>query len=247
MKRRVLLVSVLILVMSWPAFALTGRKIMEKSDELAEPDTAMSKMIMRIHKGGRMEEKAFTLMMKQYDADKDKALLEFIRPTKIKLLTHSHGGREDDQWLRLSSGRIKRVAASSKGKPFVNSHFYYEDLTSVNIDDYKYKSLGEGQAVETACYKVEGIKKDPDTRVYEKLVFYVRQSDYFISRIDFYMDGQLHKYLENYDVKKINSILTPHRATMYRADGKGKTELFLGGVKYNVEIPDIRFKKEALR
>ncbi len=247
MKRRVFLVSVLILVMSWPAFALTGRKIMEKSDELAEPDTAMSKMIMRIHKGGRMDEKAFTLMMKQYDDDEDKALLEFIRPTKIKLLTHSHEGREDDQWLRLSSGRVKRVASSSKGKPFVNSHFYYEDLTSVNIDDYKYKFLGEGQAVETTCYKVQGIKKNPEHRVYEKVVFYVRKSDYFITRIDFYIDDEFHKYLENYDVKKIDGILTPHRTTMFRADGKGKTELFLVGVKYNIEIPDIRFKKEAIR
>ena len=247
MKVKMMWVAVLILMMSLPAYAMSGREIMEKSDELAEPDTAMSKMIMRIHKGGRMEEKAFTLIMKQYEENEDKALLEFIRPTKIKLLTHSHGGREDDQWLRLSSGRVKRVAASSKGKPFVNSHFYYEDLTSVNIDDYQYKFLGEGKGVESACYKVEGIKKNPDARVYDKLVFYVRKSDYFISRIDFYMDGDFHKYLENYDVKTINGILTPHRATMYRADGKGKTELFLAGVKYNVEMPDIRFKKEALR
>jgi len=246
MKMKILIVSALILMMSLPVFAMSGREIMEKSDELPEADSAMSKMIMRIHKGGNMEEKSFMLMMKQFANDEDKAVIEFIKPTQIKLLTHAHKGSDDDQWLRLSSGKVKRIAASSKGKPFVNSHFYYEDLSSVDIDDYNYKLLGEEKAVGEDCYKVEGVKEKGE-RVYDKNIFYVRKSDFFVVRIDFYMDGEFHKYLESHDIKKIDGILTPHRATMFRADDSGKTELFLVGIKYNEQIPDIRFEKEALR
>ena len=93
--------------------AMTGREIMEKSDALPEADTAASKMLMKIHKGGRVIEKEFILQMKQFENGEDKALISFIRPTKIKLLTHSHKGREDDQWLRLSSERVTHVAFSS--------------------------------------------------------------------------------------------------------------------------------------
>ena len=226
--------------------AMTGREIMEKSDELPEADTAASKMLMKIHKGGRVIEKEFILQMKQFENDEDKALISFIRPTRIKLLTHSHKGREDDQWLRLSSGRVKRVASSSKSKPFVNSHFYYEDLTSVNIDDYEYELLGDGEAAGHPCYKVKGVKVAGE-RVYDKGVFYARKSDYFIQRIDFYKDGEFHKYMENRHVKKIDGILTPRQVVMARADGRGRTELILEGVKYNIEIDSVRFRKEALR
>ncbi len=227
------------------AYSMSGREIMEKTEELPEADTAASKVLMLIHKGGRVLEKEFIMQMKQFEEDGEKALISFIRPTRIKLLTHSRKGAEDDQWLCLSSGRVKRVASSSRAKPFVNSHFYYEDLTSVDIDDYKFKLLGEGNAVGESCYKVRGVKKAGE-RVYDKIVFYPRKSDYFINRIDFYKDGEFHKYMENRHVEKIDGILTPHKVVMARADGKGKTELILEGIKYNVEIDNVTFRKEAL-
>ncbi len=246
MRNRIFLVLILVFFMAQSASAMTGREIMEKSDDLPEADTAASKILMLIHKGGRVLEKEFILQTKQYENDEDKALIEFIRPTKIKLLTHSYKGKDDDQWLRLSSGRVKRIASSSKGKPFVNSHFYYEDLTSVNIDDYEFEKIGEAEAMGEPCYKVAGVKKVGE-KVYDKVVFYPRKSDYFVSRIDFYLDGEFHKFLENHHVKKIDGILTPHKAVMERADGKGRTELILKGIKYNIDIDDIKFKKEALR
>ena len=208
MKLRCMVVCLLILCFSFPAQALTGREIMEKSDALAQPDTAKSKVLMLIHKGGRVQEKEFLLQMKQYDNDEDKALIQFITPTQIQLLTHSHKGRDDDQWLALSSGKVKRIVSSGRDKPFVNSHFYYEDLTSIDIDDYDYKLLGEGTAADAECYKVEGVKKVGE-KIYDKVVFYVRKSDYFVVRVDMYKDGEFHKFLENYDVKEVDGILTP--------------------------------------
>ncbi|MFP4227018.1 MAG: hypothetical protein ACLFRF_09840, partial [Desulfobacterales bacterium] len=111
MRNRIFLVLILVFFMAQSAFAMTGREIMEKSDDLPEADTAASKILMLIHKGGRVMEKEFILQMKQFENDEDKALIEFIRPTKIKLLTHSYKGKDDDQWLRLSSGRVKRIAS----------------------------------------------------------------------------------------------------------------------------------------
>jgi hypothetical protein len=246
MKVRVLLSIVIVMFLCQSVFALTGREIMDKSDALPEPQTAESSALMHIYKGSRVLEKEFEIRAKKFKNDEDKILISFIRPTKIKLLTHSHTGQDDDQWLRLTSGKIKRIASSDKGKAFVNSHFYYEDLGSRNIDEYNYKLLGEGEALGEDCYKVEAIKKE-GTKVYDKLILYVRKSDYFVVRIDFYRKGNFHKYLENFEIQKVEGILTPYNTVMALANGKGKTELKIKKLEYNKKMKSSTFNKEALR
>jgi len=246
MKLRFFLGILFVLFLSTPLFALTGREIMEKNDALPEADTTVSNVLMLIHKGGRVMEKQFESLSKKFPDGEDKLLLSFVRPTRIKLLTHAHKGRDDDQWLRLSSGKIKRIASSDKGKPFVNSHLYYEDIGSRDIDDYRYKLLGEAQVVGDDCYAVEAIKEAGE-RVYSKLILYPRKSDYFIVRIDFYEGDEFHKYLENHEIRTVDGILTPYLAIMTRADGKGFTELKILELEYNRSLRDSTFNKEALR
>jgi len=234
------------LFLSTPVFALTGRDIMEKNEALPEADTTVSTVLMLIHKGDRITEKEFGSQSKKYQDSEDKILISFTRPTRIKLLTHAHKGADDDQWLRLSSGRVKRIASSDKGKPFVNSHFYYEDIGSRDIDDYTYKLLGEATALGDGCYAVEAIKEIGE-KVYSKLILYVRKADYFIVRIDFYEENEFHKYLENHDIRTVDGILTPFSTIMTRADGKGRTELKILELEYNKGLSDSTFNKEALR
>lgn len=243
---RIFLALLAVMFFHQTLYAVTGREIMEKSDALPEPQTAESTVLMNIYKGGRVMDKEFEIMAKKFPNDEDRIMISFIRPTKIKLLTHSYKGKDDDQWLRLSSGKVKRIASSDKGKPFVNSHFYYDDLGSRDIDDYEYTLLGEESAVGEDCYKVEAVKTQGE-KVYDKLVLYVRKSDYFIVRIDFYQDGELHKFLENYEVKKVEDVLTPFKAVMALANGAGKTELQIEKVEYNKPIRSALFNKEALR
>ncbi|MCK4534750.1 MAG: outer membrane lipoprotein-sorting protein [Syntrophobacterales bacterium] len=246
MKARFFLTIFLVLFLVQPLFALTGRDVMEKNDALPESKTAVSSVLMQIHKGGRVMEKEFESRTKKFKDNEDKTLISFIKPTKIKLLTHTHRGKDDDQWLRLSSGKIKRIAASDKGKPFVNSHFYYDDISSRNIDDYTYLLLDDGEAAGSDCYRVEAIRQN-GTKVYSKLILYVRKSDYFIVRIDFYRKDKFHKYLENHDIRTVKDILTPFSTIMTLANEKGKTELRIEKLEYNRNLRNSTFNKEALR
>ncbi|MFZ5572506.1 MAG: outer membrane lipoprotein-sorting protein [Thermodesulfobacteriota bacterium] len=245
-KQLVLILGVLCFGMAATnAWSLTGREIMEKNDALPEEKTADSQVLMLIHQGPKVIEKEFTLKSKQFEKDEDKTLIEFTKPTKIKLLTHAHKDRDDDQWLRLSSGKIKRIASSDKGKSFVNSHFYYEDLTRRDIDDFDYNYLGDETVSGTDCYKVEAVKKR--NRVYNKTVLYVRKSDFFVIRVDFHKKGEFHKYLEYHDINPVSGILTSHRMVMNLANGKANTELKVKSVAYNMELNNSVFNKEALR
>lgn len=228
-------------------FALTGREIVEKSDALPEADTGRSVVTMKIQKNGRVNDKEFIMSMKKIAKDEERILVEFTKPTEIKLLTHTHKSREDDQWLQLSSGKVKRIAASDKDKPFVNSHFFYEDMESRDIDDYEYKYLGDRKALGQDCYTVEAVKKNGEAKVYDRMILYIRKSDFFALRVDFYRDGKFFKYLENHDVKKVNGILTPYKVTMMQSDEAGGTILNVRDVKYNIPIQESLFNKDSLR
>ncbi|RJP79463.1 MAG: outer membrane lipoprotein-sorting protein [Desulfobacteraceae bacterium] len=243
-KRMIVIFGCMLLLTS-TAFALTGREIMEKNDALPEAKTAVSQVLMLIHQGSKVVEKEFEIKSKKYENDEDKTLITFTRPTQIKLLTHSHKDRDDDQWLRLSSGKIKRIASSDKGKSFVNSHFYYEDLTSRDIDKFDYTYIGDESLNGVDCYKVEGIKKKD--RVYSKSVLYVRKSDFFVIRVDLHKKDEFHKYIEYFDIRPVSGILTAHQLVMSLSDGKGKTELKVNAVEYDKDINDSAFNKEAIR
>lgn len=244
--RFIIVLSMLLWLPAW-AGSYTGREIMEQSQKLATPQSARSIVTMRIFKGGAPDEKQFTLQAKEYPDDENKALISFQKPTRIQLLTHAHKGREDDQWVVLSSGKVKRIAAADKGNAFVHSHFYYEDLGSRDIDDYDYTYLGDDKAVGVDCFKVESLKKTGKDKVYDKTILYVRKSDFFVVRVDFYQNGKLHKFLENHDIRKEADILTPFRVVMSLAQGDARTELTVERVEYNGPIDDATFNKEALR
>ena len=245
MKRINLALMMVMLIAVNAVPAQTGRGIMDRADSLKKPDTVRATVQMLVIRGGETAEKEFELMGKKAGND-EKVLVTFTKPSKIKFLTHTHKKGEDDQWLMLSSGRVKRIAAGERSQAFVNSHLSYEDMKSRDIDRYDYTLAGEKNAAGALCYVVEAKPKDGDS-IYSKAVFYVRKADYTIVRIDLYRDDVLLKYLENYDIKSVKGILTPHRAVMYMADGSGRTELIMKSVVYNSSIPDRALNKDALR
>ena len=234
------------MLLASPSFALTAREIMEKSDKLPQPKTTLSDVSMKIVTGKDAVDKEFTLQAMRLGKNDTRALITFTKPSKIKLLTHTHPDREDDQWLMMTSGKAKRITSSGKDKSFVNSHFCYEDLSSRKLDDYDYKLLAPKKVLGTDCHVVEAVRKK-GVQVYDKVVLYVRTSDWFVLKVDFYKDGKYSKTLENFDIRTVDGIITPHRMVMTMADTSERTELTVRSVTYNGPMTASTFNKEALR
>lgn len=232
-KKSAVLIT-LILAGSLSSYSLTGLEIMKKSEQLKRPRNARTTLEMVIYKGNRVIKRRISGIAME-SGTIDKALLKVEWPFKMKILIHSKNGR-DQQWLKQKNGKVKKIIAGDRKKPVVNSHFFYEDIKSRNIEDSRYRLLGEAKVEGFACYKVQATPK-PGKSLYRKAVFYVRKSDYFIIQSDIYFKGYLYKKLVNYDIKKIKDILTPHKSVMYRFNRKGKplgrTELILKKVRYN--------------
>ncbi|VVS94933.1 outer membrane lipoprotein-sorting protein [Desulfoluna spongiiphila] len=227
-------------------FALTGREVVDRSEEIASPDTATSEVVMEIQKKGKVTEKTFTLTAMDDESGEDRALIAFHKPSRIKLLTHTHKAKDDDQWLQMSSGRVKRISQSSKKKAFVNSHFTYEDISSRDVDDYAYTLLGKETVAGEPCYKVESVRTR-GKKVYDKTVLYISEKDWFLRKMDYYSKGKLLKFLENKDIRTVDGILTPYEVVMSRAPEGGQTRLLLQEIRYNLPMKPTDFRKESLR
>lgn len=239
---------ILFIVCSWNLlFAISGREIIDKSYALPEGETGRIKMIMKITRDGKSSCKEFVITMKKTGKDEKMVLVEFFKPGDIKLLTYMHAIKDDEQWLKLSSGDVKYIAGQEKEKLFVNSNFSFEDMGSRNINDYDYKLIADKKVAGEDCYTVEAVRKSRVAGVYDRLVIFARKSDFFIVRIDFYRDGKFFKYLENRDVKNVNGILTPYKILMMQADETGGTMLNVLEVKYNIPVQDFIFNKDSLK
>ena len=241
------LVSTLKLSFPHPVLSKTGREIIEQADQLPTPRTARSRVVMTIHRNGRMEEKVFTLQAKTYPDGETRSLLSFERPTRIQLLTHSRAGGTDDQWLALSSGRVRRVSSADRGRPFAHSDFYYDDFSSRGIDEYVHEYTGDADVLGFDCFVVDRKKTDRDSAVYDKKTLYIRKSDFFIVQVEFHRNGSLHKILQNHDIQPIEGIPTPFRVIMRRPGSSDRSEMALDWVEYNAAIPDSAFNREMLR
>lgn len=241
--KKLLIISIT-LVTTFQLSAMSGRQIMQKNDALPEAKSAKGSSLLVIMKGGRKIVKAFRTESKKY-GERTRSRITFTRPTRIEFLTHSQPGSDSNQWIKLTSGKVRKIASSDKGNAFVNSHFYYEDIGDRDIDDYNYKNIGEGSVDSQAVYKVQAVKKT-GTKVYSKTVMYVRKSDYVVVQVDFYENGRHTKTLKNKNITKIQGIYTPRKVYMMRKDGSGGSLLQLKSIKYNVPVSDSRLKPAGL-
>ncbi len=243
MRRVMLYVFIFIFVYGGSLYALTGREIMEKNDALKKPETSIEKCILLIIKGSKQEKKEFEGIMKKY-SKKTRTRISFSYPTRLEFLIWDEPGQDSQQWIKLTSGRVRKIASSDKDKPWVNSHFYNDDISDYDIDDYEYKADGEASVNGVQCYKVEAVKKT-GTKVYSKSIVYVGKSDFVRQRVDFYEKGKHIKTITFTNIEKVSGIYTPRKAVMERTDGKGKSILYIQSVQYDVPVPDEKLNKES--
>ncbi len=119
----------------------------------------------------------------------DKIFIVFDKPRDIKgtsLLTHTHIGKPDDQWLYLPAlKRVKRIASTNQSGSFVGSEFAYEDLASQDVGRYTYRYLRDEACGAGQCFVVE---RFPVTKHsgYSRQIVWIDQGEYRLYKNEFY-------------------------------------------------------------
>ena len=117
---------------------------MDRRDNGWKDQRANLVMILRNRQGqeSRRELRISTL---EVDGDGDKSLTVFDRPRDVKgtaFLSFTHATKPDDQWLYLPAlKRVKRISSRNKSGSFMGSEFAYEDISSQEVEKYRYKWL----------------------------------------------------------------------------------------------------------
>ncbi|NPA73001.1 MAG: outer membrane lipoprotein-sorting protein, partial [Gammaproteobacteria bacterium] len=161
----------------------------DKRDNGWQDNTANMRMEL-FNKQGDTSSREIRVKTLEVAGDGDKGLTIFDKPRDIRgtaFLTFSHTEGADDQWLYLPAlKRVKRISSRNKSGPFMGSEFAYEDMSSQEVDKYRYKYLRE-EACGTAqtCFVVERFPKD-EFSGYTRQIAWLDTEAYRPFKIEFY-------------------------------------------------------------
>ncbi len=150
--------------------------------------TANLFMILR-NQQGQESRRSLVINTLEVQGDGDKSLTVFNSPMDVKgtaFLSYTHALKPDDQWLFLPAlKRVKRIASANKSGPFVGSEFAYEDLTSQEVEKYKYTWIRDEQIDGRDTFVVERIPQYENSG-YTRMIAWVDKAMYQPLKIDFY-------------------------------------------------------------
>lgn len=245
-------------IIATPAFAETPEeqglvvaKAMKESN-LGWGDTETSLKLVLRNAAGQESTRELRTKTLEIDNDGDKSLSIFDHPRDVKgtaFLSFSHTTGADDQWLYLPAlKRVKRIASRNKSGPYMGSEFAYEDLSSFEVEKYKYKLLGEEPCQGGTCYVLEQYPVDKYSG-YTRLINYVDKDEYRSWKTTFYdRKNTLLKTLtvDTYNQYK-NEFWRPTKMTMVNHQSKKSTDVIFGEYKFGVGLKDSDFNKNSLK
>lgn len=224
----------------------------DRSDDGFEDTTASLQMTLR-DKAGRESHREMRYWTLEVAGDGDRTLILFDTPRDVSgtaMLTHSHGGKPDDQWMYLPAfKRVKRISSANRSGSFMGSEFAYEDLGSPEISKYSYRWLrdeacGDG----LSCYVNQRTPTDKHSG-YSRQLVWMDTEHYRPWKIEFYnRQGALLKTLV---FSGYQQYLGKYwRASRMRMDNQqtGKsTELVWQDYRFKTGVDTRRFKKNHLK
>ena len=117
---------------------------MDRHDQGWKDQSADVVMILR-NRQGKESRRELRISTLEVDGDGDKSLTVFDSPRDVKgtaFLSFTHATEPDDQWLYLPAlKRVKRISSKNKSGSFLGSEFAYEDLSSQEVEKYRYRWL----------------------------------------------------------------------------------------------------------
>lgn len=122
-------------------------------------------------------------------SDGDKSINIFDKPADVKgtaMLTFTHAVSADDQWLYLPAlKRVKRISSANKSGPFMGSEFAYEDLSSQEVEKYRYRWLRDEIYNDVDCFVIERIPAYENSG-YTRQVVWIDKAEYRVLKVEFY-------------------------------------------------------------
>ncbi len=208
-------------------------------------------MVLR-NKNGDESQRAMRNKSLEVEGDGDKTLIVFDAPKDVKgtaFLSFTHAVKPDDQWLYLPAlKRVKRISSSNKSGPFMGSEFAYEDISSQEIEKYKYKYIKDEAIDGRPTFLVERYPQYKNSG-YTRQLAWIDQETYRVTKVEFYdRKDSLLKTLTYHDYKKyLEQYWRAHRMEMINHQTGKSTTLAWKDFSFNTGLTERDFDKNSLK
>lgn len=166
-----------------------------------------------------------------------------VKGDKILML---NGG--DDIWFYTPrTDRVRHLASNARKQKVQGSDFSYQDLEQRDYqEDFKMKLLGSEEISDVNHYIVQAIptSSGPD---YAKLIFWVNQENFIVSKVEYYEEELLSKTLYASNVQKVGEHWVAMKLEMRNNESGSKTLLETKEIEINVNLDDSKFSTNYLK
>jgi hypothetical protein len=215
------------------------------SDSIAD-----TSMILRNPRGDEAERKMRVKSL-EVTSDGDNGLTIFDQPLDVKgtaFLNFSHPLEADDQWMYLPKlKKVKRIQSQNKSGPFMGSEFAFEDMSSFEIEKFKFNYLRDEQFQNMDCFVVEQVPLEEDSG-YSKIITWVDKEHYRAIKVEYYdRKDSLLKILtmHNYQLY-LDKYWRPMELRMDNRQNGKSTDLITHSLEFKTGLSDNDFDKDSL-
>ena len=186
------------------------------------------------------------------EGDGDKVLSVIESPPDVRgtaLLTYTHIGEPDDQWLYLPAlKRVKRISSANKSGSFLGSEFAYEDLASQEVAKYTHRYLRDEPCGELQCFVIERVPVYKHSG-YTRQLTWIDHDEYRFWRVDFYdRKNDLLKTLTFSDYRQyLDQYWRALILDMHNHQTGKSTRLSYSDLRFRVGLTEADFTRNALR
>jgi len=222
-----------------------GNEILRQIDAnmYAKSMISSSQMIVHGRRGSR------TMKLRSWTEGDDRSFSEYLAPPKdagTKMLK-----LDDKLWIyNPSADRTIQISGHMLRQSMMGSDISYEDMMEENelTEVYSAETIGEEIFNDVDCWKLELTAIVDEAPYHVKKVWIDKEKLIPLKEERYGKSGKLLKTTEILEVVKIGKRWYPKRMIFKDVLKKGKgTEFIIDDIQFDVDIPDSRFSKAALR
>ena len=238
----------LLLLIGW-VFALTGDELARKMDSQKTPlDSKVDLLMTLINKKGKTRSSSLHSITKDDGTKQMIWLLEPADDKGISFLKIEHDDRDDEMRMWLPAfKKIRRISAKKRSDSFMGSDMSYEDMSSRQLDEFKFILIGQEVYDSIACHLLESIPREHMRTEYSRHITWVDSTLLIpIKEESFDKSGQLlkEKYF-SYTIIKEYQILTKVHVTNRQKNHS--TTLNFENIELDTGVKDDLFHERNLK
>lgn len=214
-------------------------------------DAGRAQVVLTVFdRAGEKRERHLDVRSKR-DDDRSRTIMTLTDPAEVRgqaFLFIENPDGADDMWMYVPAFDVtRRVEGRQRRSAFLGSHFTFADLESRDLREANYRRRDDDTVGEHEVYVIEARPKKPEESDYQRVVAYVRKSDFIPLRVRFYdKGGDLDKTLFAERLEKTGDDVTYIERMTLRSESGGYTRMEIGGLDTNVDLPDALFDREEL-